>query len=625
MSMNKYIFLWLCLCFSQILSAQFLNVNGSLVIDNASSEGARIVVLRNNIELEKREIGKRGRFDLKFGLGADYRLFFEKDGYVTKIVNINTDVPDEIIQSNPDFPPVKLIVTLLPQVEGVDLSIFDQAIANLNYNYELDDFTFDKEYSAKMKDRIAKTEQEIRRVLAQKGSEALAREQLFAQLTDKGERSFSQHHWQEAIEHWTKALQIKPDKKELEEKIAIAQKEYEREEAEKSVAAQNARTYRMLIASGDSLLAVKNYDASKEKFIMAKALPLADEYPSQKITEIDAILDRLAKEKQAEADLQARIVKYKQIIAEADREFHQKNYDTAESKYQEALSLNYEKQYPENQLKTITAIRKEESDKQKQEAILIARYNKLISSADNSFNNKAYEEAVGLYTQALSVKPAESYPKERIAQAEEALKLLRQQQQEEAARKQQEELQKAQLMAQYKQIIAEADAAFKTENYAIARTRYTEADQLQTGESYPKNKIKEIDNIFNSGKYKQRLAEFNHNKKLAEQALAEKNYAGAKVYYEKAASILPIDKEEIQKKITEVNKLIEAERLALQNKEYQNQIDKANQAYKEKSYAIAKFYYQKALEIKKDDRYAKEKLGEVEKLITERTEKTVEL
>lgn len=625
MSMNKYIFLWLCLCFSQILSAQFLNVNGSLVIDNASSEGARIVVLRNNIELEKREIGKRGRFDLKFGLGADYRLFFEKDGYVTKIVNINTDVPDEIIQSNPDFPPVKLIVTLLPQVEGVDLSIFDQAIANLNYNYELDDFTFDKEYSAKMKDRIAKTEQEIRRVLAQKGSEALAREQLFAQLTGKGEHSFTQHHWQEAIEHWTKALQIKPDKKELEEKIAIAQKEYEREEAEKSVAAQNARTYKMLIASGDSLLAVKNYDASKEKFIMAKELPLADEYPSQKITEIDAILDRLAKEKQAEADLQARIVKYKQIIAEADREFHQKNYDTAESKYQEALSLNYEKQYPENQLKTITAIRKEESDKQKQEAILIARYNKLISSADNSFNNKAYEEAVGLYTQALSVKPAESYPKERIAQAEEALKLLRQQQQEEAARKQQEELQKAQLMTQYKQIIAEADAAFKTENYAIARTRYTEADQLQTGESYPKNKIKEIDNIFNSGKYKQRLAEFNHNKKLAEQALAEKNYAGAKVYYEKAASILPIDKEEIQKKITEVNKLIEAERLALQNKEYQNQIDKANQAYKEKSYAIAKFYYQKALEIKKDDRYAKEKLGEVEKLINERTEKTVEL
>ena len=560
--MNKYILLWVSLFFSQILSAQSLNVNGSLVIDNASSEGARIVILRNNIELERREIGKKGRFDLKFGLGADYRLFFEKDGYVTKIVNINTDVPDEIVQSNPDFPPVKLIVTLLPHVEGVDLSIFDQAIANLNYNYELDDFTFDKEYSIKIKDRIAKTEQEIRKMLAQKGSEALAREQLFAELTGKGERAFTQRHWQEAIDHWSKALQIKPDKKELEEKIAIAQKEYEREEAEKSVAAQNARTYKMLIASADSLLAGKNYTAAKEKFTMAKSLPLADEYPSKKITEIDAILAQLAKEKQAAEALQERIAKYKQIIADANQEFQQKNYDTAESLYREALTLNYEKEYPENQLKAIAAIRKEESDKQKQE---------------------------------------------------------------EAARKQQEELRKAELMARYKQIIATADAAFKTENYAIARAHYTEADQLQTGENYPKNKIKEIDNIFNSGKYKQRLAEFNHNKKLAEQALGEKNYAGAKVYYEKAASILPIDKEEIQKKIAEVNQLIEAERLARQNKEYQIQIEKADQAYKEKSYAIAKFYYQKALEIKKDDKYAQEKLGEVEKLINERSEKTVEL
>ncbi len=357
-------------------------------------------------------------------------------------------------------------------------------------------------------------------------------------------------------------MQIKPDKKELEEKIAIAQKEYEREEAEKSVAAQNARTYKMLIASADSLLAGKNYTAAKEKFTMAKSLPLADEYPSKKITEIDAILAQLAKEKQAAEALQERIAKYKQIIADANQEFQQKNYDAAESLYREALTLNYEKEYPENQLKAIAAIRKEESDKQKQE---------------------------------------------------------------EAARKQQEELRRAELMARYKQIIATADAAFKTENYAIARAHYTEADQLQTGENYPKNKIKEIDNIFNSGKYKQRLAEFNHNKKLAEQALGEKNYAGAKVYYEKAASILPIDKEEIQKKIAEVNQLIEAERLARQNKEYQIQIEKADQAYKEKSYAIAKFYYQKALEIKKDDKYAQEKLGEVEKLINERTEKTVEL
>lgn len=623
--MNKYILLLICVCLAPYLCAQSLNINGNLVIDNAGTEGVRIVISKNNVKLETKEIGKRGRFDLKFGLGADYKLSFEKDGYITKIVNLNTEVPDEIIQTNPDFPPVKLIIKLLPQVEDVDLSIFEQPVAILAYNYELDDFTFDKEYSSKIKEKIAKTEQEVRRILALKGSEALAREQLFAEYTGKGENAFSQKHWQEAIDNWSKALEIKPEKKELKEKIAIAQKENEKESAEKSIAAQNARTYKMLIASGDSLFGQKNFTAAKERFAMAKTLPLADTYPSQKITEIDAILAQLEKEKQAAAELQSRIEKYRQLIAEGDQAFHEKNYEVAEPKYKDALALNYEKEYPENQLKAISAIRKEENDKQKQEAALAASYNKLISNADNHFNSKAYEEAIKIYNQALQLKTAETYPREMITKAEQAIATIKQQQEMEAARKRQEELHRAELMTRYNQAIAEADAAFKTENYAIARTHYTEADQLNTGEVYPKTKIKEIDNIFNSNKYKQRLAEFNRNKELADNALADKNYAGAKVYYEKAASILPLDKEEIEAKIVEVNKLIEAEQLALILKEYQKHIGKADGAFKEKSYAIAKFYYQKALDIKKDDKYAREKLNEVENLINERTEKTVEL
>ena len=38
---------------------------------------------------------------------------------------------------------------------------------------ELDDFTFDKEYSEKIKTRIAKTEQEVRRLLATQSSAML--------------------------------------------------------------------------------------------------------------------------------------------------------------------------------------------------------------------------------------------------------------------------------------------------------------------------------------------------------------------------------------------------------------------------------------------------------------------
>lgn len=485
--MKKYILPWIIVCFAQWLSAQSLHLNGQLVIDDATTEGARLIISRNGIVLETKEFGRRGGFSLKLGLDADYKLLFEKDGYITKSVGLNTEVPEEVIENNPNFPPVKLIINLLPRVDGVDLSIFEQPVSIWVYDYDLDDFMYDKEYASKIKDRVTKTEQEIKRILARRGSEGLLNEQLFAGLVGKGERAFGEHHWKEAAEHWTAALKLKPGKKELEEKIAIAQREQEREEIEKNTALQNARKYKMLVAAGDSLFAARKYAAAREKFVLAQSLPLAD-----------------------------------------------------------------------------------------------------------------------------------AYPRERIAKVEQILRM----QADEAERKREEEKRIAERMARYERIVGEADEAFKTENYAVARTLYTEADQLQTDEVYPKNKIKAIDNILNSGKYKQRVAEFVHNREVAEKELSAKNYAGAKVYYEKAASTLPIDKEEIQAKIAEIDKFIEAEQSELRKKEYQEQIERADKAWEEKSYAVAKFYYQKALEVKQDDRYAQEKLGEIEKLIDEKTKGT---
>lgn len=624
--MNKYFFFIFCFFLPSLLCAQTFNISGNIVIEEVGGpEGARIIIHRNNEKIEEKNITKKGKFDLKLALGADYKLSFEKNGYITKIVNINTEVPDEIVETNPDFPPVKLIINLLPVVEEVDLSIFEQPIAILAYDYELDDFNFDKEYSAKIRERVAQTELKVKRVLEQKGSEALAKEKMFNDLVAQGENEYTRKQWQNAIENWTKALGIKPEEKVLKEKIAIAKQEYEREMAQKAIEAQNARTYKLLVTSGDSLFALKKYGEAREKYVAALNVNSQEAYPSQKITEIDRTLAELAKAEKDATEKKALEEKYKHLIAEADLLFGQKNYDDAEPKYKEALALNFEKTYPETQIKAINDIRRQEAERLKQETALNARYDKIIASADQEFQNKTYETSIKYYQQALEVKPSENYPKEMIAKAEAEIVALKQQQEAEAERQRQEALQKAELMKQYKEIVAKADLAFKSENYSIARTHYTEADQLNTGEVYPKNQIKAIDNVLNSAKYKQRLAEFNQNKELAEKSLAAKNYAGAKVYYQKALAILPIDGDAIRSKIEEIDKLIEAEQLAAIQKEYNKHITKADKAYQEKSYAIAKFYYQKALEVKKGDKYAQGQLAEVEKHINERSEKTMEL
>ena len=175
---------------SPFVVAQHLAINGNVAIANNSPEGTRVVVIKNGNKLDEQVLNKKGHFDLKLAFDADYKISFEKTGYITKIISINTEVPEESIENNPDFPPVKLIINLLPSVEKIDLSIFDQPIAILTYQAELDDFTFDKSYSDKIKDRIAQTEQAVKKQLAARDAAAIEQERKFAELFNKGLESF---------------------------------------------------------------------------------------------------------------------------------------------------------------------------------------------------------------------------------------------------------------------------------------------------------------------------------------------------------------------------------------------------------------------------------------------------
>ena len=518
---------------SPFVVAQHLAINGNVAIANNSPEGTRVVVIKNGNKLDEQVLNKKGHFDLKLAFDADYKISFEKTGYITKIISINTEVPEESIENNPDFPPVKLIINLLPSVEKIDLSIFDQPIAILTYQAELDDFTFDKSYSDKIKDRIAQTEQAVKKQLAARDAAAIEQERKFAELFNKGLESFGRKAWQAAIDSWTLAQNMKPGNKEVKQKIAEAQEQAKLEEARKSVEPQN-----------------EQYPAAKEKYASAKQIKTKEPYPQEQIRNIDRLLAEIA---QKEAITQ-------QQLAEAE-----------------------------------------------------ATYQKTIAQADRSYQAQEYRQAITTYRQALALKSEEAYPRNMIGKAEQALAALEKQQADEAEKQRQEEERINALKLKYTGIIAEADQAFKNENYSAAKLRYTEADQLNLGEDYPRKRLGEIEQIIHSSKYKARLAEYNKNKTLAEKNLEQKNYASAKVYFQKALTLSPADKESIRERIAETDRLIEAEQLAALDKAYQTNIDKADKAYAEKAYAIAKFYYQKALEIKIGDKHATERLQEIEK------------
>lgn len=560
--MKKYLLFITAIILPSFLLAQSLQLNGTITIENASPEGAKIIIYKNNVKLTQQDISKKGRFDFKLALDADYKIAFEKSGYITKNISVNTEVPGEIVESNPNFPPIKLTINLLPHVGQVDLSIFEQPVAILAYNYELDDFTFDKEYSDKIKDRIAQTEKNIKQLLAGQDAESLKKEQRYAEFMDAGKKFYEQRKWNDAIAQWKQALQIKPTDRDAGSHIELAKKEAELEKARQNIEQQNERTYKILLATADSLFSAKNYIDAKNSYSEASRINNKDTYPPGRIREINALLAE-----------QARLL----------------------------------------------------AEKQKQQADLENNYGKLLLQGDHLFNDKEYQKALSVYEEALNLKPQETYPKDRIAKTRAAIEEQKRQLAAEQERQKEEAKRRQALQNDYRRLIAEGDAAFSTENYALAKIRYTQADSLNLGEEYPKKQLVEITNIIHSAKYKTKLAEFNKNKATAEKALQEKNYASAKFYYQKAMSILPIDKDYIEKQIIEIDKQIEAEQLAAVQKEYKEHIGKADKAFKEKAYAVAKFYYQKALGVKVNDSYAKQKLQEVEKFISSRQEKAAEL
>lgn len=394
--MNRIIFTLFCLLVINNTIAQYLKINGNILIENASPENSVVSIYKNGLLTEEQIINRKGHFELKLALGYDYKLEFKKEGYINKQVAVNTEIPDEIFETNPNFPPIKLIINLLPQVSQIDLSIFKQPIAILAYNAEIDDFIFDKEYDKNIREQLAQTEKQIKTSIRNTN-------------------------------------------------IAFPEKQ--------------------------------------------KNAPLTMIQPEGKIT----------KEKTSEQQ--------------------RKSLNTEIS-----LSPQREEQYIPNTKESTTW----------------KKYQQLISLADSVFNNN---------------------------------------------------------------------------NYTLAKKYYNEAYQTRPEENYPIRQLQEIENIIHSAKYKMQVEEYKQIKSLAEKYMQEKNYAAAKVYYQKALAILSTDREEINRHLSEIEHNMEATQLSAIEKTYKEFITKANQAFEKRDYAIARFYYQKALKIKINDKTASNRLQEIEQLI----------
>ncbi len=437
--------------------------------------------------------------------------------------------------------------------------------------------------------------------------------------------AFHGEKWDEARTKYNEALKLKAQERypkdqlaAIDKAIADAKKKADEDERQKQLEAK----YALLIGSADGLLAQNKLDLAKAKYQEALGMKPEQKYPKTKIADIDALLADLARKAAEDAKKKELDDKYNALVAKADKSYDVKKYADALNDYKDALLLKSEEKHPKERIADIQgrldadAQAKAEKDRlDREKAEKDKHYADLIASADASFKAKQYETAKTGYTDALSVKPEEKYPKGRLADIakllgdmaskNEADRLKAEQEAAERARLEEERRKKDEatngVESRYREAVTKGDLAFGKESFDNARERYTEALAIKPGEKYPKERLAAIEKL---------LADRVRSKADADSAEAERKRLEDERRRKEAA-----DAEASKLASDDERNRMAAERA--KGDQYRNVIADADAALGEKRYQDARDLYTQALDIKPDEVYPKSKIEQIDKLLAD--------
>ena len=403
------------------------------------------------------------------------------------------------------------------------------------------------------------------------------KEQDYLAAIEQGDNALTANKYEDAKLAFTNASSINPSEEYPKNKIKEIN-DFIAKNAEKE------KAYLDAIAAADKSLGSEDYETAKTKYAEASGLKPTEAYPKDKIREIEGIIAANAEKEK----------KYSDAIASGDQALSAEDYDAAKTAYSNALGIKPGEQYPTDKLAEIEGI---VVGMQQQEE----KYNSAIIVGDDALAAKSFADAKEAYLEATGIKPTESYPQDKLAEID---KIIAEQEAKEG---------------EYAAAIEAGDAAFKSEDWDKASTEYTKALAVKPEETYPQNQLSEIDkkkaDLAAEAEAKAKLeADYNAAIKSGDDALANNDLNGAKSSYESALS-LKTDEQYPKDKIKEVEGLIAAN--AEKDANYQSAIAEGDKLFAAENYEGAKSEFEKASGLKPEEAYPKDQLAAIETKVKE--------
>lgn len=359
--------------------------------------------------------------------------------------------------------------------------------------------------------------------------------------------------------------------------------------------------YQSNLDEGNRLMSEGEYEAAANKFEEALNIYPDDKTAQRKLTE--------AEQAAGESVMNER--RYNIAISQADRLLTDNDLEAARAKFTEALTFKSQSDYARSKIAEIDAMiaAKQQATQEKQE--IENAYNRAIAQANAAYNSKNYETAKGFYEQALVIKPDAPLARQKITELE---PLITKQKQEIL---QQEANEKA-----YLEALAMGESAFQSNDLESARQHFNRAAMLKPEESYPQQKIAEVDRILDERRTANLQAEKVELRKKIEEShdegdafLAQNNYEAAEAAYNRALQLDPNDtyaKQQINK-VKSLQASVSAQKQKALEKAFTEAVDNGDKLLAAASYEQAIEAYKQALLQKPDDLQAKTKLAEAER------------
>ena len=360
----------------------------------------------------------------------------------------------------------------------------------------------------------------------------------FERLTAQGQEFTLRKKYAEAIAVYEQALLIFPNEKEISDKIGELQR-----------TKNTADSYNNKINEADAFYEDRSYDEAKAAYQAALTVIPDDSYALGMIARIDEIVNssEYLKIQNDKAKLDSNFASF---IAKGETAEAQKNYEQALSYYNKALELKpnnaealAKKQNAENMILYAEQQRKEqerqaaaEAEKQRK-----AQIQNLISTGNQQITDKKYADAENTFNQLLALDPNNATATEKLGVIAGFYEEIQRQKQEnynnamaegryamdswnyaEAIRQdnialsfkpddeaatqqltlaqQNENMRVAALQNEYNGYVTKGDAQFQAKNYDKAIEFYTKAINMNTGNPYPGNKIREIGDMLAANK-----------------------------------------------------------------------------------------------------------------------------